>query len=221
MAEKKSALAAEKNFGSTAARSFAAIWLALWHNTIGYGPPRQHVTNPPKGPTVKIETSCIRRAQAHRWIEAKSAQAVAAGKTYSNDEMVGASLDSDAFLSNINPGNQVRVQSVFDVPPGTQPSAVEPYDSGYSGGAIVTLAPALAAPRLLDQYSTSLAAGCCCYRGRCGTRNRLARRTRDSGSGHGSGGSCGRAGLAEIVVVWEGPVGDLVRLVGGHPEDAE
>jgi hypothetical protein len=33
----------------------------------------------------------------------------------------------------------VRVQSVFDVPPGTQPSAVEPYDSDYSGGAIVTL----------------------------------------------------------------------------------
>jgi hypothetical protein len=53
--------------------------------------------------------------------------------------MVGATLDSDAFLSNIKPGNQVRVQSVFDVPPGTQPSAVEPYDAGYSGGAIVTL----------------------------------------------------------------------------------
>lgn len=60
------------------------------------------------------------------------------GKTYSNDDMVEASPNGDAFLSNINSGNQVQVPSVF-TPPGTQPTAVKLHDSAFSGGATVTL----------------------------------------------------------------------------------
>jgi len=52
--------------------------------------------------------------------------------------MVEASPNGDAFLSNINSGNQVQVPSVF-TPPGTQPTAVKLHDSAFSGGATVTL----------------------------------------------------------------------------------
>jgi hypothetical protein len=62
-----------------------------------------------------------------------------AGKTYPNDAVVEAAVNDDQSLSNIKPGSQIQVESVFDVPPGTAVASVELHDSALSPGVIVTL----------------------------------------------------------------------------------
>ncbi|MEY9214048.1 DUF4352 domain-containing protein [Thermobifida halotolerans] len=62
------------------------------------------------------------------------------GKEYSNDSSAEIALDnSDAFLTDINPGNKVDAQVVFDIPEGVEPASIELHDSMFSGGVTVSL----------------------------------------------------------------------------------
>lgn len=56
-----------------------------------------------------------------------------------------ANTEADMYMNgaafgDINPGNSIRVQAAFDVPPGTSPVELELHDSMFSGGASVRLA---------------------------------------------------------------------------------
>jgi uncharacterized membrane protein len=46
---------------------------------------------------------------------------------------------SNSVMGDINPGNSIQVKAAFDVPPGTQPAALEVHDSMFSGGVSVRL----------------------------------------------------------------------------------
>ncbi|GGK53431.1 DUF4352 domain-containing protein [Nocardia camponoti] len=62
------------------------------------------------------------------------------GRTFENDTMAGVNVnDSTAMTAKINPGNSVEVIVVFDVPAGSNPTAVELHDSAFSTGAKVAL----------------------------------------------------------------------------------
>lgn len=50
-----------------------------------------------------------------------------------------ADMWSNKGTGEINPGNSIRVDAAFDVPPGTQPAELEVHDSMFSGGASVRL----------------------------------------------------------------------------------
>lgn len=60
----------------------------------------------------------------------------AAGKEYSADTEAGIYLgdEGNAFLEQINPGNSVKGQVVFDLPKGTTVVKLELHDSPFSGG---------------------------------------------------------------------------------------
>lgn len=60
--------------------------------------------------------------------------AVDGGADYDLNKDIAAGLGAD-----INPGDQISVKIVFDLPPGAHPSALELHDSKVSGGAIVRL----------------------------------------------------------------------------------
>ena len=61
-----------------------------------------------------------------------------AGKTYSTDILVDTTLNGESSAV-INPGHQVQMATVFDVPPDAVPAAVELHDSAFSVGAAVNL----------------------------------------------------------------------------------
>lgn len=62
-----------------------------------------------------------------------------AGQQYSSDDMAGIIVNGDNDGVDINPGNHVSVQVIFDVPEGAQPAQLVLHDSAYSGGAKVNL----------------------------------------------------------------------------------
>lgn len=63
------------------------------------------------------------------------------GRTFeaSSGAAVMALPESDAFLNNINPGNSVQAQLLFDVPEDVQLGSVELHDGMMSGGVTVSL----------------------------------------------------------------------------------
>jgi hypothetical protein len=61
-----------------------------------------------------------------------------AGREYSPDSAAEMWTNKD-IQTDINPGNQVVVKSIFDVPPGTTAAKLELHDSAFSGGTTVTL----------------------------------------------------------------------------------
>lgn len=61
-----------------------------------------------------------------------------AGRQYSPDSSADMWIN-EAILTDINPGNQVQAKAAFDVPAGTQPSAIELHDSAFSGGVKIRL----------------------------------------------------------------------------------
>ena len=61
-----------------------------------------------------------------------------AGREHSPDSKADMWIDK-AILTDINPGNQIEARVAFDVPQGTQPSAMELHDSMFSGGVKVSL----------------------------------------------------------------------------------
>lgn len=64
----------------------------------------------------------------------------AEGREYSNDSAAEISLDnSDAFLTDINPGNTIKAQVVFDIPEDVEPVSIELHESVFSGGVTVSL----------------------------------------------------------------------------------
>jgi hypothetical protein len=65
----------------------------------------------------------------------------AKGTTYDADGAAGIYLPDagEAFLNNINPGNQVRGTIVFDVPAAVQVTTLELHDSPFSGGVKVSV----------------------------------------------------------------------------------
>jgi len=63
-----------------------------------------------------------------------------AGQQFSADTEAGIYLgDADSLLSEINPGNTLDGQVVFDVPADMAPAAIELHDSAFSGGVTVNL----------------------------------------------------------------------------------
>jgi hypothetical protein len=60
----------------------------------------------------------------------------ATGTQFSNDTAAELALSGDAntFLEQINPGNQVKGELVYDVPKGTKITAIELHDSFLSAG---------------------------------------------------------------------------------------
>jgi uncharacterized protein DUF4352 len=66
----------------------------------------------------------------------------AGGTEFDNDEAAGlfANHENQTFLRKIDPGHQVRGKIVFDVPKGTELTAMELHDSYFSGGVRVALA---------------------------------------------------------------------------------
>lgn len=62
------------------------------------------------------------------------------GKEYSNDGEAEIYLeDSEAFLTDINPGNKVDAKVVFDLPEGVEPVSVKLHGSLFSSGVTVSL----------------------------------------------------------------------------------
>lgn len=62
------------------------------------------------------------------------------GREYGVDSEANMWMNEEgAIMSDINPGNSIRVKAAFDVPPGTQPAELELHDSMFSGGASVRL----------------------------------------------------------------------------------
>lgn len=63
------------------------------------------------------------------------------GRTFSAS--TGAAVmtlpESEAFLTNINPGNSVRAKLLFDVPTDVRLAGIELHDSAFSGGVTVSL----------------------------------------------------------------------------------
>lgn len=65
----------------------------------------------------------------------------ASGKEFSADSKAQMYLGDEGrlWINEINPGNSVKGQVVFDVPKGTQLTTIELHDSMFSGGATVNL----------------------------------------------------------------------------------
>ena len=64
----------------------------------------------------------------------------ASGREYgANSEADMYMNTSNSVMGDINPGNSIQVKAAFDVPPGTQPAALEVHDSMFSGGVSVKL----------------------------------------------------------------------------------
>lgn len=65
----------------------------------------------------------------------------AQGTTYDADGGAGIYLPDggEAFLNNINPGNQVKGTLVFDVPPTVKVTSLELHDSPFSDGVTVSV----------------------------------------------------------------------------------
>lgn len=64
----------------------------------------------------------------------------AADQEFSADSEAAFYLeDADPFYEEINPGNILRTQVVFDVPVGMTPTSIELHDSAFSGGVTVAV----------------------------------------------------------------------------------
>lgn len=62
------------------------------------------------------------------------------GREFSTDSTAGIYIeDNKVFFSEINPGNSVKGQLVFDMPKGAKPATVELHDSLFSDGVSVSL----------------------------------------------------------------------------------
>ncbi|WP_440760744.1 DUF4352 domain-containing protein [Mycolicibacterium sp. 22603] len=48
-------------------------------------------------------------------------------------------LGDNSWMEDINPGLGIETQAVFDIPPGSVPTAIECHDSMFSGGALLAL----------------------------------------------------------------------------------
>jgi hypothetical protein len=90
-----------------------------------------------------VTTSVRNIGKEARTLDASNQKAYdAAGAEYQTDSLAGlyANKNSEAFLTNINPGNQVTAMLVFDVPKGGKLTKVELHDSAFSGGVTVACA---------------------------------------------------------------------------------
>lgn len=64
----------------------------------------------------------------------------ASGRQYGANSEAGLWMNTNVTaLGQINPGNSIQVRIAFDVPPGTQPTALELHDSMFSDGVSVRL----------------------------------------------------------------------------------
>lgn len=62
------------------------------------------------------------------------------GQEFSNDGSAEIAIEgNDVWLNEINPGNKIKGQLVFDVPKGTKIVSAELHDSVFSNGVAVTL----------------------------------------------------------------------------------
>jgi hypothetical protein len=60
-----------------------------------------------------------------------------AGHTYAADTAAAVAMNNGSMQIDMNPGANITLNVPFDVPPGTQPTAIELHDSVFSGGARV------------------------------------------------------------------------------------
>ncbi|TQM26355.1 DUF4352 domain-containing protein [Nocardia bhagyanarayanae] len=61
------------------------------------------------------------------------------GREFANNSSAARALDSDTVEYDLNPGLEISVALVFDVPVGTIPTTLQLHDSLFSGGAKVAL----------------------------------------------------------------------------------
>ena len=62
-----------------------------------------------------------------------------AGRQFSSDGLADIAINGDLDGTDINPGNHIDVQVVFNVPEGTKPAQLVLHDSAFSGGVKVDL----------------------------------------------------------------------------------
>ncbi|GAA2588480.1 DUF4352 domain-containing protein [Actinomadura fulvescens] len=81
--------------------------------------------------------------EAQMFIDSEQKGVDSGGKEYTPSTEAGVVLNdkTQAFLSDINPGNSVKGLLAFDVPKGTRLTSLELHDSAFSGGVTVSLAP--------------------------------------------------------------------------------
>jgi hypothetical protein len=106
-------------------------------NTIGEAP----VNKTAQGTFCLVSLTVRNIGNEAQLLDASSQKALdAAGKEYSADSSAAMYLgDTSTFLNQLNPGSTVNGQIAYDVPVGTQLTALELHDSPFSGGVTVTL----------------------------------------------------------------------------------
>jgi hypothetical protein len=106
-------------------------------NSIGEAP----VTKTAQGTFCLVSLTVKNIGNEAQLLDASSQKALdAAGKEYSADSSAAVYLgDTSTFLNQLNPGSTVNGQIAYDVPVGTQLTALELHDSPFSGGVTVNL----------------------------------------------------------------------------------
>ncbi|MFD0772733.1 DUF4352 domain-containing protein [Streptomonospora algeriensis] len=88
-----------------------------------------YLTETPDGEYVIVHVTVENIGDEAGLFESSSQKLVDAdGKQYSTDSAAQISVDSDSWIDEINPGNSVEGQLIFDVPPEAEPSHVELHD---------------------------------------------------------------------------------------------
>ena len=116
---------------------FTVTGLDCSQNTIGEAP----VTKTAQGTFCLVSLTVKNIGNEAQLLDASSQKALdAAGKEYSADSSAAMYLgDTSTFLNQLNPGSTVNGQIAYDVPVGTQLTALELHDSPFSGGVTVNL----------------------------------------------------------------------------------
>jgi hypothetical protein len=60
-------------------------------------------------------------------------------REFSPDTATMISVQSDLWIKEINPGNTIKGNLIFDLPKGAEPSEIELHDAAFSGGIAVNL----------------------------------------------------------------------------------
>ena len=106
-------------------------------NTIGEAP----VAKTAQGTFCLVSLTVTNVGNEAQLLDASSQKALdAAGREYSADGSAAMYLgDTSTFLNQLNPGSTVNGQIAYDIPVGTQLTALELHDSPFSGGVTVNL----------------------------------------------------------------------------------
>lgn len=101
----------------------------------------EYLSQEPQGQYVLVHVTVTNTGTEARYFDSSSQKAQdTEGRTHSADSSAGIYLDdSNSFLNQINPGNQVAGVVVFDIPVNATLATVDLHDSAFSGGVTVRL----------------------------------------------------------------------------------